>query len=358
MFKTLEKLGWNKQFAKLYEKYSAEQVIPARIIREDREAYLAHTGANEIFTEMSGKLLYTLAESERPKVGDWIVALQANDDLLVVQNILPRINKISRKAAGTRTEEQVFAANIDLIFIVVGLDHDFNLNRLERYLAVAKQSNAETIVVLNKTDICPNKESLQQKIIKDIGKKKILMVSAKQKEGVDELAKLFQPNKTGILLGSSGVGKSTLINCLLGENVQKTKTVREDDSKGRHITSSRQLFFLPTGGCLIDTPGMRELTLWSDQEGLDDAFSGIAELAKQCKFRNCTHMVEKKCAVQKAIKDGSLPEKRFQNYLKMKKELEYLQSKKSEKAKYEYKQKQKKLYQVYEQIKKIKKNKY
>lgn len=321
--------------------------IPARIIRENKNAYIVQTDEVRIHAELTGKLVYESDSSDLPKVGDWVIGTHESDNLFIIKERLPRRNKISRKASGNRADEQILAANIDLIFIVVGLDHDFNLNRLERYLSLGKQHDATTKIVLNKTDVCSELDDLKQQIINHSQNQKVLMVSAINGTGIDAISDLFKPNKTGVLLGSSGVGKSTIINSLLGKHEQNTNEVREYDSKGVHTTSFRQLFLLPEGGSLIDTPGMRELSLWADSEELDTSFQDISDLSNACKFRNCTHTVEKGCAVQDAISEDRLDKKRYNNYLKMQKELDYLQSKRDGKSKHVYNQKQKKLHRGY-----------
>jgi len=328
-------------------------LLPARVIREDRRAYLVQTDTSLTYAELSGKLGFDTDSSDRPKVGDWVLGSQETEALFVIKQGLPRKNKISRKVAGNRIEEQVLAANIDLVVIVMGLDHDFNMNRLERFLALGKQREAEAVIVLNKTDVCPDLDHARQQVEAHSQGQKILMVSAASNTGITEISDLFKPSKTGVLIGSSGVGKSTIINRLLGTDTQATKEVREDDSKGSHTTSFRQLFLLPNGGSLIDTPGMRELSLWEEkEEEFSSAFQDIFDLAMSCKFSNCTHAGEKECAVQAAISDSTLDEKRYANFLKIQKEKDYLQSQISDKSKYEQRKKQKKLHAGYK--KKIK----
>jgi ribosome biogenesis GTPase / thiamine phosphate phosphatase len=348
---TIQELGWNEELAAKFEEHKIPDSFPARIISEHKDSYFIHDGNKEILAQLSGKLLYTLEEGARLKVGDWIFITYANDQLAIIHDLLPRKNKLSRKAAGKKTVEQVFAANIDLLFIVLGLDLDFNLRRLERYLTLAKHSDIRTIILCNKADLCPDLAAIQQKIDTIIGNAEVLTISALTGDGLDYLAELFSPHKTGILLGSSGVGKSTITNRLLGSEVQKTQTIREDDSKGRHTTSTRELFMLPAGGCLIDTPGMREIQLWNEKEELEDVFDDIHALTEHCRFTNCSHTSEPGCKILEAVSGGKLDQKRYENYLKMKKELEFLKAKQgTKKDKYKHKQKTKKLYAGYKKI--------
>jgi ribosome biogenesis GTPase / thiamine phosphate phosphatase len=353
----LVSLGWDTYFKENLLTEDISSLVPARVVRENKNAYLVQTETMVCYAEVTGKLEYESGFSDRPKVGDWVVGTQESKNLFIIKKNLPRKNKISRKVAGSRIDEQILATNIDLIFIVIGLDNDFNINRLERYLALGKKSGATSVIVLNKIDICSELDQLRQRVTEHSQDQKIVMVSAKRGLGISEISELFKPNKTGVLIGSSGVGKSTIINSLIGKNEQTTKEIREDDSKGMHTTSFRQLFLLPNGGSLIDTPGMRELSLWENSDLLDTSFQDISNLASTCKFRNCSHTVEKGCAVQEAIMDNSLDKKRHGNYQKMQKEQAYLQSKINDQSKHDYKQKQKKLYKGYSEIIKDK-NKY
>ncbi|MBT5954709.1 ribosome small subunit-dependent GTPase A [bacterium] len=345
----LTAFGLDPYFDDLYQKNENKEYILARVIREDMIAYLVQTKESVVFAELTGSLGFKSTSVERPKVGDWVLGTQKNKDLFVIHETLTRKNKISRKASGKRTEEQILAANVDLVFVVIGLDHDFNINRLERYLSLGKQQGARTIVVLNKVDICKNADDLKNEILNAENNQDVVMISAIHNMGVEQISELFKPNKTGILVGSSGVGKSTLVNSLLGRNAQETKSVRESDSKGMHTTSFRQLFLLPDGGCLVDTPGMRELTLWEDADQLSDSHNDIVELGLTCKFRNCSHTVEKGCSILDAISNNSLDKKRYDNYVKLQDELERLRVQKSQKAKLDVKKNQKKLMKSYEE---------
>lgn len=337
-------LGWDTYFEALRLQANLPHWVPARVIREDKIAYLVQTDTSTVYAEIRGKFRHKSEFTEKPTIGDWVLGVQESDNLFIIQSKLERKNKLSRKAVGNKATEQLLAANIDLMFIVVGIDDDLNLNRIDRYLALAEKTQIKTILVLNKMDICPEKEALKQQLVDQNPHQDILMISAKNGDGMGKLAALFQSNKTGILLGSSGVGKSTIINRLLGSYTQETQPVREQGSAGRHTTSYRQLFQLPGGGNLIDTPGMRELALWEDFDHLETVFQDIIELVGHCKFRTCGHTVEQGCAIREAISNGVLEEKRFINYIKMKKEAEFLQDRKTFKERHDYKQHQKKLY--------------
>jgi len=235
---------------------------------------------------------------------------------------LPRASKFSRKVAGVTTEEQIVAANVDTLFLVIGLDGDFNPRRVERYLAPAWDSGATPVLVLNKADVCEDVTALIAEVELIAAGIPVHPVSALDGD-VDELRRYCVSGQTVALIGSSGVGKSTLINALLGEDRQDTGDVSEHQDRGRHTTTNRELIVLPTGGLIIDNPGMRELQLWSDDAGVDETFADILKLAGECRFRDCRHESEPDCAVQAALYDGTLDGERYRNYLKLKRELRY-----------------------------------
>ena len=247
-----------------------------------------------------------------------------------IHEILPRKSKFSRKIAGNLTEEQVLLANVDVILIVSGLDHDFNIQRIERYLTLVSKSGSKPVIVLNKSDICDALDQKLEEVKKIAPEIPIHTLSAELNEGLESIVQYLKKGKTIALLGSSGVGKSTIINKLLGINRQKVGSVRKSDSHGRHITTFREMLMLPNGGMIIDNPGMRELQLWSDGEDVNDVFLDINALSKNCKFSDCTHVNEPGCAVKNAIKTGFLESRRYEHYLKLKKEIEYLSIKQNE----------------------------
>jgi len=304
----------------------------ARIVRQDRERFRIQTASNSISGEVSGRYRNNATRSsDFPVVGDWVaVVARPSAGTATIHNLLPRFSSFSRKVAGDNTEEQLVAANVDSVFLVSGLDHDFNVRRIERYVTLAWNSGALPVIVLNKTDVAGD---LDEKIIsvEEVASGvDIVGVSAVTGEGFSELRKYLKPGETVALLGSSGVGKSTIVNSLLGEDRLRTAEVRGDDSRGRHTTTSRELFLIPDGGILIDTPRMRELQLWADEESLQGSFSEIGELASNCRFSDCRHESEPGCAIREALERGELSIDRHQSFLKLQKEIAYLDRRKSD----------------------------
>lgn len=315
----LSELGWNPRLEVGFQQYRSEGLVPARVAREDREHYLVYTEAGELVAQISGKFRFAATgRADFPAVGDW-VAIEGE----TIHAVLPRASKFSRKVAGVKTEEQIVAANIDTLFIVCGLDGDFNPRRVERYLAPAWDSGATPVIVLNKADVCDDVAALIAEVELIAAGIAVHPVSALDAE-VDALRQYCVRGNTVALIGSSGVGKSTLINALLGEDRQNTGDVSEHQDRGRHTTTQRELIVLPTGGLIIDNPGMRELQLWSDKTGLDETFTDITQFAALCRFRDCRHEAEPGCAVQAALLDGTLDGERYRSYLKLKRELLYL----------------------------------
>jgi ribosome biogenesis GTPase / thiamine phosphate phosphatase len=262
-----------------------------------------------------------LNRSELPAVGDWVAVQPVGPGDGMVHAVMPRRTVFSRRAAGDREEEQIIAANVDLILIVCGLDHDFNPRRIERYMALARESGAEAAIVLNKSDICVAAEERVAEAVRVSGGTPVIAISARSGKGTDLIRGMIGYGTTVALTGSSGAGKSTLMNHLLGEDRQRVQEVRETDNRGRHTTTHRELVPLPGGGALIDSPGMRELQLWAGMESLDSAFDEIAALSARCRFRDCTHMVEIGCAVRGAVEGGELEPARWESYRKMRAEI-------------------------------------
>ncbi len=327
----LTELGWNRHFEEHFKPYRADGLAPGRVELEHRNLYKVVCESGHVSAEVSGRFMNSaLSRGEFPAVGDWVVMnLLDGEQKGIIQAVLPRKSCFSRKAVlsggmpdtGGKTAEQVLAANIDTVFLVSGLDGDYNVRRIERYVTVAYNSGATPVVVLNKADLCENLDECLGEVQAVAAGVDVITVSAATGEGLDGLSKYLAVGKTIAFLGSSGVGKSTIINALLGEERLKTNAVREDDNRGRHTTTHRELIVLPDGGVVIDTPGMREISLWDDAGGLGQAFNDVEEIAKRCRFHDCGHENEPGCAVQEAIANGELDADRYGNYLKLQKEV-------------------------------------
>ncbi len=314
----LETYGWNDYFASSLTELALEQCVPGRVVA-DHGVYLKVVTPAEVIAEIAGALTHSTEPFQLPKVGDW-VALQLSDhNKAIIRAVLPRTSEINRKAAGTGNARQVLATNVDIAFVVQALDFDFSPSRLERYTYQLRQSNIEPTFIFNKADKALD---LPEKIatIRALNVP-FIITTATAGEGIEDVRAIVSKGKTAVFLGSSGVGKSTLTNALLGDERQKTAAVREADSMGRHTTSHRELFVLPNGGLIIDTPGIRELQLWGEEEYLSTSFKDVEDLASQCEFRNCSHTKEINCAVLRAIEQHTLPAARLASYLKLKNEL-------------------------------------
>jgi len=314
-------LGWTPALADTFAPFAGEGLVPGRVALEHTHIYRVITEAGESLARVSGRLRHrATARADFPAVGDW-VAVQppehSGDSRIVA--VLPRRSRFSRRAAGDPTEEQVVAANIDTVFLVAGLDGDFNPRRIERYLLVAVESGASPVVVLNKADLADDAAAMADVVRASVGDVPVHVVSCQVPGGVDLLRQYLGTGQTAALLGSSGVGKSTIVNRLVGQDLLKTVEVRESDSRGRHTSTARQMIVLPEAGVLIDTPGMRELQLW-DSGDVRDAFGDIDELASGCRFRDCRHREEPGCAVLDAVLSGALARGRLESYHKLQNE--------------------------------------
>ncbi len=324
---SLNHIGWSPVWENTFRLQRNEGLIPARVSCEHRGLYSVLTEHGEWLAEVSGRMRHNAEiPLDMPAVGDWVAAQpHAGESRCTIHGVLPRRSAFVRKAAGDRTEEQVVAANVDTVFLVSGLDHDFNLRRIERYLTLSYSSGVAPVILLNKADLCENRAQTLAEAESVARGAPVLLVSATKDEGIAKLLEYLPAGTTGALLGSSGVGKSALINALIGHNVFKTQPVREKDSRGRHTTTRRQLIPLSNGAALIDTPGMREIQLWADGEALGHSFGDIEGYAPECRFSDCSHTGEPGCAVQRALAAGLIGIERFESYLRQRKELRHLQ---------------------------------
>jgi ribosome biogenesis GTPase len=348
---SLESFGWNEFFANSFAPFAEQGYSAGRVMVQHKTQYELYTENGELRAETTGKMQYEArSKDDLPVVGDWVIMRPREKGMATIYGILPRKSKFSRKAAGKKTEEQIVAANIDTVFLVSGLDGDYNLRRMERYLVVAWESGANPVIVLNKVDLCNDIAQVMQEVDSIALGVPVVVMSALNDQGLDELLSYIKKGTTGALLGSSGVGKSTIINHLLGKEILKTQDVRENDDRGRHTTSRRELILLPSGGLLMDTPGMRELQLWGGDEGIKEAFDDIAALAQQCRFRDCRHGVEPDCAVQQALQDGALDPDRYESYLKLQKEIAYLHRKEDKVAELLEKERWRKIHATYKKL--------
>jgi len=324
---SLTKLGWNAERVAQFAPYLAKGFIPARVAVEDKHFYRVWTVDAELTAQIIGKLMHEARgdHTKLPKVGDWAaVKLVPNEEKAMIQAILPRRTQIVRKVSGRDTAAQILATNIETVFLVTAADSTFNTARLERMLVMAHESGARPVVLLNKIDLCNDVEVKLAEAAKVAGDALVLAVCALTGRGVKKLAALIKPADTVVFIGTSGVGKSSLINRLYGEELQATLEVREQDDKGRHTTSSREMIFLPKGGVVIDTPGMREFHIWDAVQGAKETFPEIESLAAGCHFRDCTHTKEKDCAVLTALTAGTLSRDRYDSFVKLQLEIGYL----------------------------------
>ncbi|MFC2163583.1 ribosome small subunit-dependent GTPase A [Acidobacteriota bacterium] len=325
----LKELGFSDWFQERAKESQQSEFSLARVVAAYKDTFTVRNEETEIPAEVTGKLLYG-AESnlDLPTVGDWVYVQYFNENTFaIIQEIIPRKSLLKRKAAGKKIEYQPIASNIDIAFVIQSLDHDFNLSRIERYLTMVNETHIKPVILLSKRDLISS-DDLEQ-MISEIKNRDpdsdIIAFSNQTGEALDDIQGMLKKGQTYCLLGSSGVGKTTLINRLIGDDVFATAAVREKDSKGRHVTSHRQLIILEQGGMIIDTPGMRELGNIGVQTGLNITFSDVFSLAQDCRFKDCTHVNEPGCAVVKAVESGDLSAQRYQNYLKLRKESAYLE---------------------------------
>jgi ribosome biogenesis GTPase len=329
----LESLGWNDRLSSLYEPFAGDDVVAGRVSIQHRGAYDVLTELGELRCEVTRRLVHEApTTADLPVVGDWVVITpDAGAGKGTITAVLPRYTKFSRKTAWQAAEEQVLAANIDVAFLVASMNEDLSLRRLERYLILAWESGARPVIVLTKTDLHPAPEAVVAEVELIAGGVPVHAISSVTGDGLATVTALLEPGLTAVLLGSSGVGKSTLVNTLAGEELLATQEIR-DDGKGRHTTTRRELIQLPTGALVIDTPGIRELQLWVADDGIDEAFEDVTDLFAHCRFSDCAHDREPGCAVHAALADGTLPPERWESYLKLQGELEHLERKLDKRA--------------------------
>lgn len=324
----LKKLGWNSFFKRHFIKYSQQNTtyMPARIISVQRHLYSILSEYGELKGEITGKFRYEVQSIEKyPAVGDWVgITKKEQEDKAIIYFVLPRKTSLSRKTPGIKTEEQIICANIDTSFLVSTFDRDFNLRRIERYLSLVWDSGANPVIILNKADLCTDIEKFIREVESISLGVPVLCMSALKKSGVEQIYNYLKEGKTAVFLGSSGTGKSTIINHLLEAPKQATNSLR-DNSKGRHTTTHRELFMIPDRrGMVIDNPGMREIQLWANEDIIEKTFVDIEALSQRCKFNNCSHTKEPGCAIKEALEEGSLEPKRLESYFKQKGELKRL----------------------------------
>ena len=339
-----EDLGYNIFFESNRHKLGLDEFSVARVVFESRGAYIVKNTNGEYFAKITGKQMFKASGREDyPAVGDWVVIKELGNGQAVIQNILPRKTVFKRKYGdknklGEKDRTQIIATNIDVAFIVESVDRDYNLNRFERYFAIARSGGVTPVIILNKTDLITKKE-LDERFVQiknRIPDVTAILTSIINNDGLDDLKKYIEKGKTYCFLGSSGVGKSSLVNKLLGKDVIKTGDISSYSNRGKHITTNRQMYFLENGGIVIDNPGIREVGVTQMGEGMNDFFDEITNLSRECKYADCTHIHEPGCKVLAAIKSGKLDEEKYSNYLNLKKEVEYLETTDTEKKEKDY----------------------
>jgi len=330
---TITDFGWNAYFETQY-KGSNTSYVPGRITSQYPHYYDVITNKGQFLAKLSGKFIHeSETKSQLPAVGDWVCVQEfPADSHAIIHHLLPRKTVLSRKSAGKQIEEQVIATNIDILCIVTGLDANYNIHRMERYVTLCSESKITPLLIMNKSDLLSSREAVLSELKRGFYQTETLFLSTYTGEGLEQLKTYLSKGITTAFVGSSGVGKSSIINALIGKDLLAVTSVRGKDSRGRHTTSRKQMLLTENGAIVIDTPGMREVALWCTEEGLEDTFSDIKELSKKCRFSNCSHQSEPGCHVIHAMDQGNLSDERLKNYLKMKKEIEYNQRKQDKAA--------------------------
>lgn len=341
-----EDLGWNSYLEQQLDSFP-QGLQKGRISAENKTNYqLILPGIGEVNAECTGKMLYNAeTKADLPKVGDWVLVQYFEDEQkALILELFERQGVLNRKVAGETTEEQIMATHVDKVLIVQGLDQNYNINRLMRSVVLVREAGITPVILLNKSDLLEDAQAKVSEVQQHLPNVQVMALSAIHNQGLELLASLMSAGETFVLLGSSGVGKSTLLNQLIGGEVMATGATREVDSRGRHTTTRREMHLLPNGAILIDTPGMRELQLMSGAEGIANTFDQIGELAMNCRFKDCSHTSEIGCAVLEALEEGSLSEAAYENYLKLRSEDAYMETRSSQKAYLEKKAEQKRLH--------------
>jgi ribosome biogenesis GTPase / thiamine phosphate phosphatase len=333
---SLEKLGLTEELAKLITELDPGEFCAGRVVQEHRERYIVSDGSNEYDSEIIGNLRFSASSrADYPAVGDWVVIKTYSPEQAIIHRVLPRRNILSRQAVGKPGEQQIISANVDVAFIVQAVNNNFSVNRLERYLAICHSASIEPVLILSKSDLAAEediKNTLKSLELRD-RKVRYILLSNLSLIGLDQVSSMIRKGKTYCVLGSSGVGKSTLINNLLEKNVIKTNEISSHTNKGRHTTEHRQLFILSNGGIIIDNPGMREIGLTDDREGINETFSDIYALSAECRYPDCSHRNEAGCAIRAAVERGDIKTESYNNYLRLLKEQEHFNTSASERKK-------------------------
>jgi len=332
----LEDLGYNDKLEKLRNENNLNEFEIGRVISEHKERYIVKTEKGEFEAEITGNLRFSSKSREDfPAVGDWVAITIHDSDFSIIHGILPRFSVISRQDVGKSGEIQIIATNIDYALLVQAADRDFNINRLERYLTICNSSKVSPIIVLTKIDLIDEHRTLEilEKIKARINNVPVIALSNESQDGYDQIKAIIEKGKTYCMLGSSGVGKSTLLNNLSGKSIMRTDTISQSTNKGKHVTSHRELIILENGGILIDNPGMREVGIADSASGLEITFDMITRLSQNCKFKDCTHTNEIGCSVIEAVEKGEIDRASYENYLKLEREKAYFESSVAERRK-------------------------